>query len=73
MLDFADWTDRLSGLILRSVWSTNCECVWSHWISHHGVGLPRAGLTVGEDAGVVALKRRLQHVRAQIFENLQTK
>ncbi len=45
----------------------------SHWISHHGVGLPRAGLTVGEDAGVVAFKRRLQHVRAQVFENLQIK
>lgn len=47
--------------------------VLSHWISHHGVGLPRAGLAIGEDAGVVALKRRLQHVRAQIFENLQIK
>ena len=45
----------------------------SHCISHHGVRLPRAGLSVGEDAGVVALERRLQHVGAQIFKNLQIK
>lgn len=43
----------------------------SHRVPHHGVGLPRAGLTVGEDAGVVALEGGFQHVRAQVPEDLK--
>lgn len=57
----------------NKVWTVTVKKKKSHWISHHGVRLPRAGLPVGEDAGVVALERSLQHVGAQIFKNLQIK
>lgn len=77
----AQQTDQWSSLCVShhflSFWITKSR-LWllikkSHWVSHHGVRLPRARLSVGEDAGVVALERRLQHVGAQIFKNLQIK
>lgn len=77
----AQQTDQWSSLCVShhflSFWITKSG-LWllikrSHWVSHHGVRLPRARLSVGEDAGVVALERRLQHVGAQIFKNLQIK
>ena len=43
----------------------------SYRVAHHGVGLPWPGLPVGEDAGVVALKRSLEDNRAQVFEDLR--
>ena len=40
-------------------------------VAHHGVRLARAGLAVGEETGVVALKGRLQHLRPQVLEQLK--
>lgn len=47
------------------------ESLCTHRNSHHGVGLPGAGLPIGKHAGIVPLERRLQHVQTQIFEYLQ--
>lgn len=66
----ADVAERKIAIIRTN--STSLVTEETHRAPHHGVGLPRAGLTVGEDAGVVALKGRLQHVQTQIFKNLKT-
>lgn len=44
---------------------------FSYLVAHHGVGLPRARLSVSEDAGVVALERCLENIWTQILKDLK--
>ena len=43
----------------------------TYWVPHHGVGLPRACLSIGKDTGVIPLKRSCQNLTPQVLENLK--
>lgn len=59
--------------IKRTSWKFLSKFVFSYWISHHGVRLPRASLSVGKNTGVITLERSLQHIYPQVSEHLWIK